>query len=182
MDKEMLENEEMEIDREISAAAEEDISEEMVGDPNIEELSCEDEWVAIRKTSKDAPGETEDRPESAEEQADESETEPEEIAAESLEMQAEIEVIPEEKIKPYTEVVEEADEPSAQLMAKEAKRARREARREAKENELDREDDGSVFKSPGFRKVWNVISLILLILSIGLPVGLLLYIILHFFL
>lgn len=103
--------------------------------------------------------------------------------------EAEVVIAPVEKIDiPDEEEKEEEDQPDTKQMAAEAKRARKEARKEAraaakeaKENERDHEDDGSVFKSKGFRKTWNIISFILLILAIGVPTALLLYIILYFF-
>lgn len=103
--------------------------------------------------------------------------------------EAEVVIAPVEKIDiPDEEEKDEEDQPDTKQMAAEAKRARKEARKEAraaakeaKENERDHEDDGSVFKSKGFRKTWNIISFILLILAIGVPTALLLYIILYFF-
>jgi hypothetical protein len=67
-------------------------------------------------------------------------------------------------------------------MASEAKRERKAAKKEAKQNTPDYEDDGSIFKAKSFRETWDKICFVLLILAIGLPVGLLVYIIMHFFL
>lgn len=124
------------------------------------------EWVSIKKHN----GEVD------EEQSD-SVPEPE-IMPEAIE-EPSIEVVSEEDIKPV-EVVEDIA-PSSKELAKKAKDTRREARREVKESEVDREDDGSIFKTKGFRKLWDRICLVLLILAIGLPICLLAYIIFYFF-
>ncbi len=76
-------------------------------------------------------------------------------------------------------------------MAKQAKKAGKEARREAKRNteiyeaeqsSAERADDGSILKSKSFRDIWEKICLALLIVAIGVPVALLVYIIMNYFL
>lgn len=136
----------------------------------IDEAESEEvEWVAVKKHKNERQVE--------EEQSD-SVPEPE-ILPEPIEEPA-LEVISEEEIQPL-EVVEDIS-PSSKDLAKKAKQARKAARKEVKENEVDYEDDGSIFKTKSFRRIWNLVSFILLIAAIALPVSLLIYIILHYFL
>ena len=126
------------------------------------------EWVAVKKHKSERQVE------------EESDSVPEpEILPEPIEEPA-LEVISEEEIQPL-EVVEDIS-PSSKDLAKKAKQARKAARKEVKENEVDYEDDGSIFKTKSFRRIWNLVSFILLIAAIALPVSLLIYIILHYFL
>ena len=120
------------------------------------------EWVAVKKHKSER--QVEEEPE---------------ILPEPIEEPA-LEVISEEEIQPL-EVVEDIS-PSSKDLAKKAKQARKAARKEVKENEVDYEDDGSIFKTKSFRRIWNLVSFILLIAAIALPVSLLIYIILHYFL
>ena len=135
----------------------------------VEESPSEGEWTAITKSTQ------------VEKKTQENIVPEPEIMPEAME-EPEIKVISEDKIKPVEEVNEDTLGRSTELMAAEAKRARKAAKKEAKQNTPDYEDNGSVFTSKGFRDTWNTICFILLVLAIGLPVGLLAYIIINFFL
>lgn len=93
----------------------------------------------------------------------------------------ELEIIPEEDIKPV-EVPEYDDTPSTKEMMKRAKAERKAARREVKKNTKDHHDDGSIFKMKPIRDTINLVYLLLLIAVIAIPVGLLVYTIMAFFL
>ena len=94
----------------------------------------------------------------------------------------ELEVVSEDEIIPYEVVDTEIEGQSTKEMAKQAKLARKEARREMKKNEVDRQDDGSIFKMKPVRNTMSLVYLLLLIAAIGIPVGLLVYTIMAFFL
>lgn len=137
---------------------------------SVDEAEPEEvEWIAIKKHKSERP---------VEEEQNDSVPEPE-IMPEPID-EPSLEVVSEEEIQPI-EVVEDIT-PSSKELAKKAKQARKAARKEVKENEVDYEDDGSIFKTKSFRRIWNLVSFILLIAAIALPVGLLIYIIMHYFL
>ena len=66
-------------------------------------------------------------------------------------------------------------------LMKAAKAERKAAKREAKQNTKDYEDDGSIFKMKPVRNTMSLVYLLLLIAAIGIPVGLLAYTIMAFF-
>ena len=137
---------------------------EGTAEQNAEEMS----WSAIKRPKQEA--------------AEEKIPEVIDIVPESDEVceqlpEPEVQVAEVEKIEPIEEYSTDT-----KTLVKMAKKVGRAARREAKENEVDYEDDGGIFKSKSFRKTWEKICLALLILAIGIPVGLLVYIIWHFFL
>lgn len=166
MDNERIENENINDDIETT---------EPVAEP-AEEAEQPLEWSAIKRPKREVA-------ETAEGDAEESAEGDESCDSESGE--PDILKIPEPEVK-VAEVedigpIEEFSTDTA-TMAKMAKKAGKEARREAKLNTPDHEDDGSVLKIKSFRQIWDKICLVLLVLSIALPVGLLVYIIMHFFL
>ena len=70
---------------------------------------------------------------------------------------------------------------STKEMQKSSKQARKEARKELKQTTADLKGEESFFKTKAWKSLWSVICLVLLIISIGLPVCLLIYIITRFF-
>lgn len=166
MDNERIENENLNDDIETT---------EPVAEP-AEENEQPVEWSAIKrprrevtKTAECDVGESAECDESYDDKSDEPEI---------VEMpEPEVKVAEVEDIGP----IEEFSTDTA-VMAKMAKKAGKEARKEAKQNTPDYEDDGSILKTKSFRGTWDKICLVLLVLSIALPVGLLVYIIMHYFL
>ncbi len=166
MDNERIENENINDDIETT---------EPVAEP-AEEAEQPLEWSAIKRPKREVAETAEcDAEESAEsdESCDYESDEPEIVKM----PEPEVKVAEVEDIGP----IEEFSTDTA-AMAKMAKKAGKEARKEAKQNTPDYKDDGSIFTSKGFRGTWDKICLVLLVLSIALPVGLLVYIIMHFFL
>ena len=141
---------------------EEDIKETEPSEEQKDNNVSEEEWSAVKKSH------AEKKPESDEDKKDKK-------AA------VELEVIPEEEIVPI-EVTEQDDTISTKEMMKAAKAQRKAAKREVKQNTKDSEDDGSIFKMKPVRDTMNLVYLLLLIAAIGIPVGLLVYTIMAFFL
>lgn len=171
MEKEILENENIEnIDDKVAAAQAE-------AEQNTKETTAEVEWSAIKKPKRESE-------ESDVEKEEEAQAAEEAVTVEEM-PEPEIESLPEPEVKvAAVEEIEPIEEYSTDTttMAKLAKKERKAMRREVKEAEVDYEDDGSVLKTKSFRKLWNSICFVLLIVSIGLPIGLLIYIIMHYFL
>ncbi len=103
------------------------------------------------------------------------------------------EIMPEAIEEPQLEVLDEdvfetvnefsdVEGRTTKEMQKSARKARKEARKELKQTTSDLKGDESFFLSKAWKSLWNIICFVLLIISIGLPVCLLIYIITHFFL
>ena len=167
------------IDEEVKAAqaeteqATEEMPKEEYTAPTEEQTAEaeEAEWTAIKREK--AEPETEEQKEN--------EVPEPEVMPKAIE-EPKIEVLSDKKFKPVEEVNEDILGRSSKLMASEAKRERKAAKKEAKQNTPDYEDDGSIFKTKSFRDTWDKICFVLLLVAIGVPVVLLAYIILHYFL
>ena len=63
------------------------------------------------------------------------------------------------------------------------KKTKKSSRRDDEDDDEERvyDEDGSIFKTKAWKKIWDKICLALLLLAILVPVGLLAYIILQFF-
>lgn len=167
MDKEILENNNIEnIDEEVKAAQESQATE----NSSTAEVT-EAEWTAIKR-EKAEPEENAEK---------ENEVPKPDVMPEAVE-EPKIEVLSDGSFKPVKEVNEDILGRSSELMAAEAKKDRKAAKKEAKQNTPDYDDDGSIFKTKGFREMWDKICFALLVLAIGIPVTLLVYIIVTFFL
>ena len=140
---------------------EENIKETEPSEEKKDKTIDKEEWSAVKKSH------AEKKPETDEDKKDKKD-------------EVELEVIPEEEIIPV-EVTEHDDTPSTKEMMKAAKAQRKVAKREAKQNTKDYEDDGSILKMKPVRNTMSLVYLLLLIAAIGIPVGLLAYTIMAFF-
>lgn len=130
----------------------------------------ETEWTSIKRRSSAEP---KNEPET--EKVPEPDIMPDPIEEPTLEVLSEDAF---ETVNDFSDV----DGRSTKEMQKSAKAARKEARKELKQTTADLKEDVSFFKTKTWKAMWSVICLVLLIISIGLPVCLLIYIITHFFL